>query len=163
MAERREAPVIGHEKLMAQRRIETSIEIDAPAGRVWSILTDFAAMASWNPFIRSISGALTVGSKLSVHIAPPGKGGMRFKPTVLAVEPERELRWRGQLLLPGIFDGEHYFLLGSVGPDRTRLTHGEKFSGMLVGMFGGTLAATENGFRAMNVALKQRAESGESS
>jgi hypothetical protein len=83
---------------------------------------------------------------------------MRFKSTVLEVKPERELRWRKQLLLPGIFNGEHYFLLETIGSDRTRLTHGEKFSGILVGLFGGTLSATEDGFKAMNVALKQRAE-----
>jgi hypothetical protein len=143
---------------MAERCIETSIQIAAPAKRVWSILTDFPAMATWNPFIRSISGALTPGSTLAVQIAPPGKSGMRFKPTVLAVKPERELRWRGQLLLPGIFDGEHYFLLEEIGRDRTRLTHGESFSGILVGMFAGTLSATQDGFEAMNAALKQRAE-----
>jgi hypothetical protein len=143
---------------MAERRIETSIEIEASPKKVWSILTDFAGMASWNPFIKAISGTLAPGSTLAVHIAPPGKSGMRFKPTVLAVKAEREFRWRGQLLLPGIFDGEHYFLLEPIGSDRTRLTHGEKFSGILVGLFGGTLSATENGFQAMNVALKQRAE-----
>jgi hypothetical protein len=143
---------------MAKRRIETSIEIDASPKKVWSILTDFAGMASWNPFIKSISGALAPGSTLAVHIAPPGKSGMQFKPTVLAANRERELRWLGRVLLPGIFDGEHYFLLEPIGSDRTRLTHGEKFSGILVGLFGGTLSATENGFQAMNVALKQRAE-----
>jgi hypothetical protein len=143
---------------MAERRIETSIEIAAPAKRVWSILTDFPAMTTWNPFIRSISGALTPGSTLAVHIVPPGKSGMRFKPTVLAVKPERELRWRGRLLLPGIFDGEHYFLLEQIGLDRTRLTHGESFSGILVGMFSGALSATQGGFEAMNAALKERAE-----
>lgn len=83
---------------------------------------------------------------------------MRFKPTILAVESERELRWLGRLLLPGIIDGEHYLLLEPVGSERTRLTHGEKFSGILVGAFGGALSATEDGFEAMNVALKQRAE-----
>jgi hypothetical protein len=143
---------------MAERRIETNIEIDASPKKVWSILTDFAGMASWNPFIKSISGALTPGSILAVHIAPPGKRGMRFKPTVLTANSERELRWLGRLLLPGIFDGEHYFLLEPIGSDTTRLTHGEKFSGILVGLFGGTLSATEDGFKAMNVALKQRAE-----
>jgi hypothetical protein len=143
---------------MAKRRIETSIEIDASPEKVWSILTDFVGMASWNPFIKSISGALAPGSTLAVHIAPPGKSGMQFKPTVLAANRERELRWLGRVLLPGIFDGEHYFLLEPIGSDRTRLTHGEKFSGILVGLFGGTLSATENGFQAMNVALKQRAE-----
>ena len=143
---------------MAERRIETSIEIEAPPGKVWSLLTDFAGMATWNPFIKSMSGTLAPGGRLAVHIVPPGKSGMRFKPTILAVKPERELRWLGRLLLPGIFDGEHYFLLEPVGIERTRLTQGEKFSGLLVGAFGGTLSATEDGFEAMNVALKQRVE-----
>jgi hypothetical protein len=143
---------------MAERRIETSIEINAPAKRVWAILTDFAGMARWNPFVRSISGALTTGGRLSVHIAPAGKSAMRFTPTILAVKPERELRWLGRLLVPGIFDGEHYFLLEPIGEERTRFTHGEKFSGLLVSIFGGTLAATEEGFKAMNLALKQQAE-----
>jgi uncharacterized protein YndB with AHSA1/START domain len=56
--------------MMAERRIETSIEIEAPPEQVWAILTDFAGMAAWNPFIRSVSGALATGSRLSVHIAP---------------------------------------------------------------------------------------------
>jgi hypothetical protein len=83
---------------------------------------------------------------------------MRFKPTVLSVRPERELRWLGRLLFSGIFDGEHYFLLEPIGNSRTRLTQGEKFSGLLVGLLSGTLSATEEGFKAMNTALKQRAE-----
>jgi hypothetical protein len=143
---------------MAERRIETEIEINAPGARVWALLTDFAQMPSWNPFIRSISGTLAQGARLAIHVVPPGSSGMRFKPTVLSVQPERELRWLGHLLLPGIFDGEHYFMLESIGPNKTRLTHGEKFSGLMVGLLGSTLAATAAGFRAMNTALKQKAE-----
>lgn len=143
---------------MVERRIETSIEIEASPKKVWSLLTDFARMGTWNPFIKSISGTLVPGGRLAVHIVPPGKSGVRFKPTILAVNSERELRWLGRLLLPGIFDGEHYFLLEPVGLDRTRLTQGEKFSGILVGAFGGALSATKGGFEAMNVALKQQAE-----
>ena len=143
---------------MADRRIETSIEIDAPAARVWMLLTDFARMPSWNPFIKSISGNLEQGARLSVQIAPPGKSAMRFKPTVLSVRPERELRWLGSLLIRGIFDGEHYFLLEPIADGRTRLTHGEKFSGLLVGRLSGTFSATEAGFGSMNTALKREAE-----
>jgi hypothetical protein len=115
-------------------------------------------MPAWNPFIKSISGSLTQGARLSVYITPPGKSGMRFKPTVLLVRPERELRWLGHLLVPGIFDGEHYFLLEPVGVSRTMLRQGEKFSGLLVSLVSGALSATEAGFKAMNTALKQQAE-----
>jgi hypothetical protein len=143
---------------MAQRQIETHIEIKASAAHVWAILLDFAHEASWNPFITSIAGDPTPGARLAVTIAPPGKTAMQFKPTVLAVRPERELRWRGRLLIPGLFDGEHYFLLDPLADSGTRFTQGELFSGLLVGLVGGTLAATEAGFRAMNAALKQQAE-----
>jgi hypothetical protein len=144
--------------LMTERRIETGIEINAPPSRVWTLLTDFARMPAWNPFIKSISGRLMQGARLSVYIVPPGKSGMRFKPTVLSVRPERELRWLGHLFFAGIFDGEHYFLLEPIGESRTRLTQGEKFSGLLVGPLSGTLSATESGFKAMNTALKLQAE-----
>ena len=143
---------------MAEHRIETDIEIEAPPARVWAVLTDFPAMADWNPFIRSISGDLTPGGRLSIQVVPPGKSGMRFKPTVLSVEPERELRWLGRLVVPGLFDGEHYFLLSPLDGTRTRLIHGENFSGLLVGLFRANLAATEAGFEAMNTDLKRRAE-----
>lgn len=143
---------------MAEHRIETSIDIEAPPARVWAVLTDFAAMATWNPFIASISGDLIPGSRLSVHVVPPGKSGMRFRPTVITVTPERELRWLGHLVVPGLFDGEHYFLLDPHDDGHTRFRHGENFSGLLVGPLRAKLAATESGFEAMNAALKAQAE-----
>jgi hypothetical protein len=146
---------------MFERCINTDIEINAPAARIWTLLTDFARMSSWNPFIKSISGNLAQGDRLSVHIVPPGKSGMRFKPTVLTVRPERELRWLGHLLIPGIFDGEHYFLLEPIGDGKTRLTQSERFSGLLVGLLSDALSATEAGFKAMNTALKREAERNE--
>ncbi len=141
-----------------ERLIETTTQINASAARVWAILTDFARMPSWNPFIKSISGNLAEGARLCVCIAPPGKSGMRFKPIILIVRPERELRWLGRLLIPGIFDGEHYFLLEPIAENQTRLTQREKFSGLLIGLSSGTLSATEAGFKGMNSALKQEAE-----
>jgi hypothetical protein len=147
---------------MAEHRIETSAEINARPERVWSLLTDFAGMAAWNPFITSISGNLVQGSCLTVRIAPPGKAGMTFKPTILTVRPNRELRWLGRLFFPGLFDGEHYFLLDPIGDRRVRFTHGERFSGVLVPFLRGTLSATEEGFKAMNAALKHRVETQDS-
>jgi hypothetical protein len=83
---------------------------------------------------------------------------MRFRPTVLCVRPERELRWRGRLFIPGLFDGEHYFLINPINDGKVDFVHGENFSGLLVLFLGGVLAATEAGFRAMNTALKEKVE-----
>ncbi|MBE0691059.1 MAG: SRPBCC domain-containing protein [Anaerolineae bacterium] len=139
--------------------LETQIEIAAPVERVWSLLIDFASHSRWNPFIRYIEGTLEVGQPLKVFIQPPGSNGMRFRPTVLAVEPNRELRWKGKLILPGLFDGEHSFRLESKPGGTLLFRQGEKFSGILVPLFRRSLdGATKQGFVAMNEALKREAE-----
>jgi|SRR5215472_3731639 len=140
-------------------RLETSIEINASAERVWSILMDFPKYPRWNPFVRSIEGAPSVGESLKVVIQSPGSRGMRFQPEVLACEPRRELRWKGRLWMTGLFDGEHYFRL-EARPGGVLFTQGEGFSGLLVPLFRRALdGATRQGFVLMNEALKWEAES----
>ena len=141
-------------------QIQYSIDISASAARVWEILTDFPSYPSWNPFIRSISGAQIAGSRLQVTIQPQGGRAMTLAPTLLNFSPAKEFRWKGQLLLPGVFDGEHYLELGKREQGGVRLTQGEIFSGLLVPLFfrGALRNGTELGFQAMNQALKQRAE-----
>lgn len=140
-------------------KIETQIEINAPAERVWSLLVDFPSYPRWNPFVRSIEGTLAVGQSLKVFIQPPGASGMRFRPTVLAVKPNSEFRWKGKLILPGLFDGEHYFQLENRVGGGVTFRQGEVFSGILVPLFRRALdGATTQGFIAMNEALKREAE-----
>jgi hypothetical protein len=92
-----------------------------------------------------------------VQIQPPGARATTFRPTVRAVETNRELRWLGRLLVPGIFDGEHSFVI-EPREGRSHFAMSERFSGFLVGLFKGTLAKTEVGFEQMNAALKARVE-----
>jgi len=61
------------------------------------------------------------------------------------------------LLVPGIFDGEHYFELTETSAG-VRLAQGELFTGLLVPLLSSMLAGTAKGFAAMNQALKARAE-----
>lgn len=140
------------------KTIERTIEIDASPKRVWEVLTDFPAHPEWNPFIRTIRGEVSVGARLQVHIAPKGRRGMKFKPTVTAVTPERALAWFGSLGMRGIFDGAHSFALEDLGGDRTSITQAETFSGALVPFFGSGLQGTAAGFDEMNRALKKRCE-----
>lgn len=140
-------------------RIDTSIEIAAPAERIWRILTDFPGYARWNPFVRSISGEAEIGASLIVSLEPPGGRPMRFRPVIVALEPEQELRWKGKLLIPGLFDGEHWFRLQATARGATTFEHGEQFSGLLVPRFRPALEdRTKRGFVAMNEALKREAE-----
>jgi hypothetical protein len=140
--------------------IHTEVDIEAPPERVWQVLTDFEAYPQWNPLFPEMEGDLVVGSKLRFHITPPGGRSARISPTVLAVTPPRELRWRGGLPIPGLFIGEHTFLIEPRGEAGSHLVHAERFSGMLVPVFGGTLRKTAQGFEEMNRALKARCEAG---
>ena len=144
------------------KELRTEIEIDASPERVWEVLTDFPAMGEWNPFIASLEGSAKAGERLTVRLTPPGSGGMTFKPTVLKVDAGKELRWLGRLLVRGLFDGEHYFLIEPLEGGGIRFVHGELMMGLLVPLIGllGILKSTEAGFEEMNRALKERAESG---
>ncbi len=140
------------------RELTTQIEFDGTPEEVWKVLTDLPAHAQWNPFITKIDGELRVGAKLDVRLSPEGERGITMHPTVLAAEPGRELRWLGHLLVPGIFDGEHRFLIEESAPGRVRFTQSERFGGILLPLFWKKLrdGGTAKGFRAMNEALARR-------
>ena len=141
------------------KELRTEIEIQASAERVWQLLTDFPSFPQWNPFIRKASGNIRVGERLEVNIQPSGASAMTFRPTVLKVEPNRELRWLGHLLISGLFDGEHIFTIEPLGEGRVRFTQREVFTGLLVPLFArGLDTDTRRGFEEMNQALKTRAE-----
>lgn len=141
------------------RQLTTTIEIAAAPEVVWSILTDFRAYSQWNPFIVDIRGQPQPGSRLEVRICPPGGGCMRFRPTVLDARPGWMLRWVGRVGLRGLFDGDHALRIEPTGENRIRFIQSERFTGILVPLLPARMyARTEEGFRAMNLALKERAE-----
>lgn len=139
-------------------RIATAVEIDAPPARVWEVLTDLPAYREWNPFIVEASGKVAVGETLSLQMVLPGRSPMTIEPTLLIVEPERELRWRGRLFVPGLFDGEHAFLLTPLEGGRTRLDHVEDFAGLLLPLAKRLIhQETVESFHALDAALAKRA------
>jgi hypothetical protein len=141
------------------KQLQTQIEIDAPAKRVWEVLTNFASYPQWNPFIRHISDRPAPRERLQVRLAPPGGRVITFRPKVLTAEPNRELRWLGRLLVPGVFDGEHSFTIESLEENRVQFVQREAFKGLLVPLFARSLETnTQQGFEEMNRALKERAE-----
>jgi hypothetical protein len=96
---------------------------------------------------------------LNVYLKPQGGMAMTFKPRVVKAAPNSEFRWLGNMLMPGIFDGEHIFELEPAGDGGCRLVQREEFRGVLVPLMLAMVGkSTERGFHAMNQALKSRVE-----
>ncbi|NWJ51914.1 MAG: SRPBCC domain-containing protein [Bacteroidetes bacterium] len=141
------------------KEIKTEILIKATPAEVWKVFTNFDNYPNWNPFMTSLKGKVLVGNRIVVRLEPPGAKGMTFSPRVLAFKPNRELRWLGHLLFPGLFDGEHKFELIDNGDSTTTFNQSEKFKGILVPLFKKMLDEnTMNGFNLMNQKVKELAE-----
>jgi hypothetical protein len=140
------------------KEVRTEIEISASAERVWSILADFERFPDWNPFVIRVEGEPREGTKLAIYVQLPESRMLKFTPVVLKAEPNRELRWVGDLPL-GTFRGEHFYIIESISDSKTKFIHGELFSGWMVGLIWRIHGEKiEKGYRLMNEALKKEAE-----
>ena len=144
--------------LMYEYEIKTEITINAESNKVWVYLSNLENYQTWNPFIRG-TGEFKQGNKLAISVGLNSINTMDFSPVVLVAKENQELRWLGQLFLPGLFDGEHYFTIKANNDGTSTFIHGEKFSGILALLLIHSISEdTERGFRAMNQALKNISE-----
>lgn len=141
-------------------RIHTQIDIDAPAARVWELLTDLPGYQRWNPFVIEAEGRIGLGETL--RVTPRERSGRTytFRPVVTRYEAGTAFAWTGVVLHRSFVSGEHIFELEALDETRTRLIHDEVFTGLafpLVALLGG--ATARDGFARMNTALEHEAES----
>ncbi|KAL4881205.1 hypothetical protein BJY04DRAFT_218381 [Aspergillus karnatakaensis] len=171
-------------------RLYTSIEINAPP----AVFLDFPALSTYhaNGFINSITpvNSATPAQDLkpgdNLHCAM-GHGRLKFISRVVRNDAG-EFSWNANIpeWFPWIFGGTHFFRFEEIPPAaaattsgadlggkswegvRTRLVHGEDFTGWLAGVYGeGWLARTvglkkqgEQGFNEFNADLKRWVEGG---
>lgn len=139
--------------------VSNSVIIARPPSRVWAILTDLPNYPQWNPKMR-LAGTLTPGAVIE-NIEDPGPDQIVFWPTVLVADPDRELLWRGHLLLVGRFwlprllDADHGFQLRAV-TGGTLFTQSETLRGVVLWLWDARQLTPD--FAAMDAALKARAE-----
>lgn len=141
---------------MAQQA-RLSIEIDAPVGLVWKVLTDIDAYGSWNPMTPKVTGKLAEGETLQLT-ARVGTWIRTQDQKVYEIVPERKLVWSGAFggeLVRGV----RTQWLEPLPDGRTRYSTQDLFAGPLAGvtrsLYGETLHA---GFQAMAEALKDTCE-----
>lgn len=135
--------------------VRSKIEINAPADQVRAAFFRFDDYPAWNPFIVKVAGPMIEGEYVHVTVQPVGKAAISGKTKVLLLEKNR-LVWQGSLAIPGLFSGQHEFRIEEAGPNRTIFYNREKMSGLIIPFY--NFKPTADGFAAMNLALKQRAE-----
>lgn len=139
--------------------VRTSITIAAPPGRVWAVLTDFAAYPQWNAIISRVRADLRQGGAIKFRIRMDASPELGFAARFTRFEAGRALAWRGGApLVPALAWGEHYFELAPAG-DGTLFTHGEHFGGLLgLVMRGAVHARVTRTYTRFNELLRARAE-----
>jgi hypothetical protein len=145
--------------MRSSNEIRSEIQMEATPDQVWQVLSDFGAYQEWNPAFVSVEGVAEEGTKLDIRFKLKGDRSIRMRPTVLVVEPGRELRWLGRLFVPGLFDGEHRFEIHEEAPGRVRFVQAERFRGLLVPFLKRLIEVdTVAMFERVNAALVERVE-----
>ena len=107
----------------------------------------------------SIVGDLQVGSTVSLTLAMPGRPSPKVKARLTAVEPQRRLRWHGNVAANWLFAGDRDFVIEAADGDAVRVTHVEDVRGALFPLFRLVMgSAIQRHHDGLNTALKQRAE-----
>jgi hypothetical protein len=138
---------------------QTTFEVNAPATRVWHILTDFSSYPEWNPQISTASGRIEEGASISLRLALPGRPAMDVSAVIERAQPNQLLTWRGHIVAPWFFEGFRKFAIQAIGSGRVNVTHTEDIHGLFAPMFtivmGGAVTTSH---QALNEALRVRAE-----
>jgi hypothetical protein len=149
------------------REISTYIDIDASASLVWDILTDFATYRRWNPTMRTVLGSAERGNTILITqrrdaggaAAQRSRGGWTVRRTIKHVREPRELYWLGTWGSASVFTSERRFRIESLPAGRVRFHQCERLRGVAVPfVWWGLRHKLTPAFRAMNDALKHRAE-----
>jgi hypothetical protein len=147
------------ENKMFRKKIHTEIDIEAKPDVVWNVLVDLSSYPQWNPMVREAGGEVRTGKRLRLRYQPEGQKSRLFKPLLLVVIPDRELRWQGQPGIRYLFESEHIYLLKETINGETHLDHDMVFWGLLIPPVENLIDKTVRGpFNDLNKALKHRVE-----
>ena len=111
-------------------RFESTIDIDAPPEKVWTLIDKLEQWPQWMPSIKKIEriseGPLTAGSQLSVTAKVSGLT-VKLLMTIIKLVPERTVVMQGKALGTSL---TRFYNLEPLN-DKTRATIGGEVSGVL--------------------------------
>lgn len=135
-------------------RYHVSRSIQAPAEKVWELLTDSSTYGDWNPAVVSIEGPIAEGKTIKlISIVNPKRA---FSLKVVSMEPPRRMVWADGMPL-GLFKGERTYLVEAQG-DSSVFSMSEEYSGPLAGLITKTIPDMTDSFEQFADGLKAGAE-----
>jgi len=139
---------------MSIKEFEARATINAPAEKVWSILTDTAAYPEWDPYCDKIEGQLALGNKIKAFskLSP----GRAFPVKVTEMTKNQKMIWQGGMPL-GLFKGVRTFSLLPTADGVDFHLH-EAFSGPMLPLIAKSLPDMSGPFEEFVQGLKARAE-----
>lgn len=133
---------------------KASTTIQAPAEKVWGILTDAAGYPAWDLTMVRIEGKLALGETVKFFTKLSAQA---FPVKVTAFEPNKKLVLTGGMPL-GLFKSERTHMLTANKDGSTAFHTEEIFSGLLLPVFGKNIPDLTENFQGFVAALKKRAE-----
>ncbi|AFU04357.1 SRPBCC domain-containing protein [Nocardia brasiliensis] len=138
--------------------IDASVDIDAPAERVWQVITDFPHYGEWNPFVSECRSSLVPGEPIDMVVHLGGRP-RRQREWIRSHTPGHELSYSMKPTPFGALHSLRSHTLTPLGDHRTRYESHFELNGWLhplvVALLGKHLKA---GFAGMTAGIQQRAE-----
>jgi hypothetical protein len=139
--------------------IDATLDIEAPAELVWSVITDFPRYSEWNPFLRECRTTLKPGDPIDLQVQLFASGPRPQREWMLTHTPGKEFSYNMKPAPLGALHSRRSHTVTALGPGRSRYQSHFEIAGWLQplvrGLLGGKL---EQGFAGMTAGIKNRAE-----
>lgn len=137
------------------KSFQTTIQIDAPTSRVWSLLTDLPEWPRWNTTVDKVEGSIGLGSRVTVYAkASPGRA---FPLKVSELVPQQRMVWRGGMPL-GLFTGTRTYTLSPQPGNGVEFAMAEVFAGWMAPLITRSIPDLQPSFEEFARCLKRAAE-----
>lgn len=137
------------------KSFQTSIVIQAPAAKVWGLLSNVSDWATWNTTVDKVEGKVVLGGKVTVYAkASPGRA---FPLKVVECVAPVRMVWQGGMPL-GLFTGKRTYTLTATSPSQVKFEMVEQFSGLMAPLITLSIPDLQPSFDEFARCLKKAAE-----
>lgn len=131
------------------RQTMVSIDINADASIIWTLLTNASDYTRWNSTVTSLEGDIRLGEQIRLKSYLDAK--RTFKLKVKEFDPEKSMQW-------GDGKGNRIFTLMPNGTGGITFTMDEKMGGFMFPMYAKYIPPFDESFEKFAADLKKEAE-----